>query len=104
RAGEVLGVSEDVVLSGDDVLEVQGMPEKPCRIDANCQQIRTRGDWKGRIKIAYCEFRSLGSSKKPALDLTASGRGNQIVIEHSEFHACGAIHLANEGNSATVFR
>src|SRR5205823_2873576 len=23
---------------------------------------------------------------------------------HSEFHACGAVHLANDGNSATIFR
>ena len=51
HAGQVVGVSEDIVLSGDDVLEVQGTAEKPCRLDANGQQIRTRADWQGRIKI-----------------------------------------------------
>src|SRR5262249_39759238 len=104
KAGQVLGIAEDLVLSGDDVLEVQGTAAKPCRIDGNGQQIRTRGDWRGRVKITYCEFRGLGSARKPALDLTAAGDGDQIVIEHSTFHACGAVHLANEGKSATVFR
>src|SRR5947208_17145721 len=82
KAGQIVGVSEDIVLSGDDVLEVQGTAEKPCRLDANNQQIRTLPDWKGRIKIQYCEFRSLGNAKKPALDITAAGDGDQIVIEH----------------------
>jgi hypothetical protein len=100
----VLAVSEDLVLSGDDVLEVNGTAEKPCRIDANCQQIRTAADWRGRIKVSHCEFRSLGTAKKPALDIAAHGSGDKIVIEHSSFHACGAIHLANHDESATVFR
>ncbi len=104
KPGEVLGVTGDIVLGGADVLEVQGTAEKPCRLDGNGQQIRTRGDWKGRIKIAYCQFRGLGSATKPALDVTAAGTGRQIVIEHSDFHACGAVHLGNEGTSASVFR
>ena len=104
KAGQVLGVSEDLVLTGDDVLDIQGTADKPCRLDGNGQQIRARGDWKGSVRIVYCEFRSLGSAKLPALDLSAAGDGDRIVIEHSSFHACGAVHLANEGTSATVFR
>src|SRR5438876_1163296 len=104
KAGEVLGVSEDLVLSGDDVLEINGTAEKPCRLDGNCQQVRTVGDWKGRIVARHCEFRGLGSAKTPALDVTAAGDGDQIVIEDSEFHACGAVRLTNNGTSATVFR
>ena len=104
KAGDVLGMSEHIVLSGDDVLEVQGTAEKRCRIDANCQQIKTTSDWTGQIKITFCDFRSLGSAKVAALDITARGDGAKIVIENCEFHACGAIHLANNDNSATVFR
>jgi hypothetical protein len=104
KAGQVMGMSEDLVLSGDDVLEVEGTPDKHCRIDANAQQIRTTADWKGQIRVRYCEFRSLGSAKTPALDITAHGAGDDIVIENSEFHACGAVHLSNEGESATIFR
>jgi hypothetical protein len=104
QPGQVLGISESIVLSGDDVLEVKGTAEKPCRIDANGQQIRTAANWKGRIKVSHCEFRGLGGSKLAALDLTASGKGDRIVIESSQFHACGAIHLRNEDESGTVFR
>ncbi len=104
KAGQVLGVSEDIVLSGDDVLEVHGTAEKPCRLDANTQQIRSAPDWRGHVKVAHCEFRSLGSAKKPALDLTAAGDGDRIIVEHSNFLACGAVHLTNEGNSGTIFR
>src|SRR5215471_14266622 len=104
RAGQIVGISEDIVLSGDDVLEVLGTADQPCRLDANNQQIRTSGEWRGRIDIRHCELRGLGTASKPALDVAAAGDGNQIVIEHSSFHSCGAVHVKNEGNSATVFR
>jgi hypothetical protein len=104
KSGEIVGISEDLVLSGDEVLEVNGTAEKHCRLDGNCQQIKTTADWRGHIKISYCEFRGLGSAKTPALDLTANGDGDKILIENSEFHACGAVHLTNNDTSATVFR
>jgi hypothetical protein len=104
KPGEIVGISEDLVLTGDDVLEVGGTAEKHCRLDGNCQQIKTTADWRGHIKISYCECRGLGSAKTPALDLTANGEGDKIVIENSEFHACGAVHLTNNDSSATVFR
>src|SRR4029078_9461050 len=94
-AAQVLGISEDLVLAGDDVLEVNGTAQKPCRIDANCQQIRTTPDWRARIKGTHCECRGVGTAKTPALDITAHGSGDRIVIENSEFHACGAVHLSN---------
>jgi hypothetical protein len=104
KAGQVLGVAEDIVLSGDDVLVVEGVADKPCRLDGNGGQIRSLPDWTGWVKIKHCEFRGLGTAKKPALDLAATAAGDRIVIEHCEFHACGSIHLANEGSSAAVFR
>lgn len=102
--GQVLGIGEDLVLSGDDVLEVNGTAEKPCRIDGDCRQIRATPDWRGRIKVNYCQFRGLGSAKLPAIDVTARGKGDRIIIENSEFHACGAVHLGNQEESGTVFR
>ena len=78
-AGQVIGISEDLVLSGDDVLEVNGTPEKPCRLDGNGQQIRTAPDWRGHIKVSYCQFRGLGTAKLPALtpiDHLGDLRGN----------------------------
>jgi hypothetical protein len=103
KPGEIWGMAEDFVLSGEDVLEVHGTPEKLCRIDANGGSIRTAKDFKGKVILEYCEVRSLGTAKTPALDLTASGDGEQITVDHCDFHACGSIYLTNEGNSATVF-
>ena len=102
--GQAVGMSEDIVLSGDDVLEVNGTAERPCRLDANNQQIKTKGDWTGRIVIRHCEFRSLGTAKVPCIDVVAKGDGDAIVIENSMFHSCGAVHIANQGKSGTVFR
>ncbi len=104
RAGENLAIGEEYVLTGEDVLEIHGTPDKRCRIDANAQAIRTTGKWTGRIKLTHCDIRGLGSAGKPAFDVTAGGDGAQIVIEHCDFHACGAIHLTNSGQSATLFR
>lgn len=104
QAGQIVGISEDIVLSGDDVFEVLGTAERPCRLDANGQQIRTSGEWRGHVKIQHCELRAFGSAKLPAIDLTAAGSGEQIVIEHTAFLSSGAIHIVNEGQSATVFR
>ena len=103
RAGQIVGISEDIVLSGDDVFEVLGTAERPCRLDANGQQIRTSGDWQGRVQIQHCELRAFGSAARPAIDLTSAGSGEQIVIEHTAFFSSGAIHLNNAGESATVF-
>ena len=104
QPGERLAISEDFILSGDDVLEINGTAEKPCRIDGNGNGFKTAGKWTGRIKVTHCEIRGLGSAAKPAFDITATGEGDKIAIEHCAFHASGAIHVANTEKSATVFR
>jgi len=104
KAGQIVGISEDIVLSGEDVFEVLGTAERPCRLDANGQQIRTSGDWRGHVKLQHCELRAFGSATRPAIDLTAAGSGEQVVIEHTALLSSGAIHINNAGESATVFR
>ena len=104
KPGERTGIAEDFVLSGDDVLEINGTAEKPCRIDGNSNVFKTSGKWTGRIKITHCEIRGFGSATKPVFDITAAGEGDKVVIENCDFHACGAIHIANTEKSATVFR
>jgi hypothetical protein len=104
KAGEVLGISADIVLSGDDDFIVDGTAERPCRLDANGQQLRSTPDWTGRLVVRHGELRGLGSASLPALELSAAGSGDQFVIENSLFHACGAVHIANHGTSGTVFR
>jgi hypothetical protein len=104
KPGERLAISEEFVLSGDDVLEINGTAEKPCRMDGNGQTIKTSGKWTGRIKITHCEIRGMGSSTRPVFDITTTGEGDKFIIENCDFHACGAIHIANTENSGSVFR
>ena len=104
KPGEVWGVGEDFVLSGDDVLDAQGTAERPCQIAGNGDTIKTAAGWRGRVVLRHCEIRGMGGARKPALDLTASGEGDQIVIEHCDFLASGAVHLNNQQKSATMFR
>src|SRR4051812_35132678 len=77
-AGQTVGIGEEIVLAGDDVLEVNGTADKPCRLDANTQQIRSAPGWRGHVKIRHCELRSFGSAKKSAIDLVADGDGDRI--------------------------
>jgi hypothetical protein len=103
-AGETLTLKEDLVLSGDDVLEVQGTAAKRCTVVGNGHTIRTAGKWTGRVRILHCDCRGLGTATKPGLDLVAAGEGEQIVVGHAVFDACGPVRLNNAGNSATAFR
>jgi hypothetical protein len=104
NAGQIVGIGEDIVLAGDDVLEVNGTADKPCRLDADTRQIRSVPGWRGHVKIRHCDLRGFGSTKLPAIDLTAIGDGDRIIFEDCRFLACGAVHLANDGNSGTIFR
>lgn len=103
KAGQNLAIGEEFTLSGEDVLEVIGTPEQRCRIDANGQTIKTSNDWTGTIKIVHSDIRGLGKPNRLAFDVKTRDSGDRIVIEHCDFHACGAIHVSNEGQSATVF-
>jgi hypothetical protein len=102
-AGETLTLTDDLLLSGEDVLRVDGTAQKRCTIAAAGQQIRTSGKWTGRVKISHCDIRGLGTASKAALELSAAGEG-KIVIEHCTFDASGPVHLANLDNSAAEFR
>ncbi|HUW57278.1 MAG TPA: hypothetical protein VMZ92_11645, partial [Planctomycetota bacterium] len=57
KAGETLTLAEDLVLSGDDVLDVAGTEAAPCTIVGNGHAIRTNGDWTGRLSLVRCTLR-----------------------------------------------
>jgi hypothetical protein len=113
--GQTLSLTEDVVLTGADVLEVNGTPERGCTLAGNGHTIRTRGEWTGAVRLRHCLVRGLGAEARltadgrriarefPALDLTATGRAC-VVIEHCDFDACAAVHVRNDGDSTTAFR
>jgi hypothetical protein len=114
-AGETLQLQEDLVLAGDDVLEIKGTADRPCTLIGNQHRIRSDAKWTGSLKIAHCTIQKLGEPAKragngqitgpgaAAFDLKATGKGG-IVIEHCTFDACAAIHLQNDDVSTASFR
>lgn len=103
-AGETLTLQEDLVLTADDSLEIQGTAEKRCKLMGDGHRIRTSSKWTGHVKIQHCDCKSVGTAAKSALELAATGTGEKIVIEQVVFDACGPIHLGNAEQSATIFR
>jgi hypothetical protein len=113
--GETLELKEDFVLTGDDVLEINGTAEKRCTLVGNDFCIRSEGNWTGSIKLRHCDVKGLGAAVKftedksriqsefPALRLVVGGKGS-LVVEDCVFDASGAVHLQNDGESTTVFR
>lgn len=115
EAGQTHTLHEDVLLNGDDMLEVRGTPEKPCVLAGNRHRIRSGNKWTGSLKITHCTLRDLGGLPRrtadnlvkgpgdPAFELKAAGKGS-IVIEHCTFDACSAVHLHTDEASTVSFR
>ncbi len=115
EAGKTHTLQEDVILNGDDVLEVRGTAEKPSILVGNRHRIRSGDKWTGSLKITHCTIRDLGGLPRrtadervqgpgdPAFDLKVAGKGG-IVIEHCTLDACSALHLRTDGDSTASFR
>jgi hypothetical protein len=113
--GQTLNLKEDLVLTGDAVLDVRGTPEMRCTIAGNNHQIRSDGKWTGSVKIRHCTLQKLGGQPRltddgqrlarefPALDLKIAGAGS-IVIEHCSFDESSSVHVQTDGKSTAVFR
>jgi hypothetical protein len=114
-AGQTLSLKDDLILTGDDSLDIQGTPDRRCKLEGNGYRIVSKGAWTGSVRIRHCDVFQLGAAAQlaadgskivaefPALDLTIAGQGS-LVVEHSVFDACAAIHVRNDGESTTTFR
>jgi ferric-dicitrate binding protein FerR (iron transport regulator) len=109
KAGETLALTEDLVLAGDDSLDVQGTASSRCAIEGNRHRIRTSGAWTGRLRISSCDLRELGplatftkegrpAGPSHAIDLAASGDA-EILIEACVFAASSSVQLKLDGRS-----
>jgi hypothetical protein len=115
EAGKTHMLKEDLVLDGDDVLEMRGTAEKPCTLAGNRHAIRSGPKWTGSLKITHTTIRDLGGLPKRAanglisgpgalaIDLKVAGEG-AVSIENSTLDACSAIHLHTDGASTARFR
>src|SRR5262249_55747825 len=64
EAGKTHTLTADLVLNGDDVLDIRGTPEKPCVLVGNRHRIRSGPKWTGSIRITHCTIRDLGGLPK----------------------------------------
>jgi hypothetical protein len=115
EAGETLALKEDLVLNGEDSLEIKGTPTRRCTLLGNGHRIRSTARWTGSVRIRHCDIRRVGApavltddgtriaTEFPALDLTISGKG-ALVVENCVFDESAAVHVRNEGESTTTFR
>jgi len=113
KAGETLTLTEDLVLSGDDTLDIQGSADKRCTLAGNHHRIRSSGAWSGRLKISHCDLRDVGdrvifgadgrlASQAHAVDLSAS-KSAEVTIDHSTFVASSTVRLHLDGQSSARF-
>jgi hypothetical protein len=115
EAGQTYTLTEDLVLTGHDVLEVRGTAEKRCTLVGNEQRIRSADKWTGTVKITHCTLQKFGAAPRlsddgqriaaefHALDLKVAGTGS-IVIEHCTFEECSSVQVQNDDDSTTLFR
>lgn len=115
EAGKTHTLSEDLVLNGDDALEIRGTPEKPCILVGDRHSIRTGAKWTGSIKIAHCTIRELGGLPKRTADGLVKGPGEfafvlkvmgkgAVAIEECTFDACSAVRLKTDDAATANFR
>ncbi|MBM4040786.1 MAG: hypothetical protein FJ290_19960 [Planctomycetes bacterium] len=83
-AGETLSLDGDLVLLGNDVLEINGTAGEPCTLVGNGHQAKTKGNWTGHVKATHCTFRQLGKTLRKdagfALnDIPRGGEADQQV-------------------------
>lgn len=114
-AGQTHTLAEDLVLGGDDALEIQGTADKPCILLGNRHRVRSQPKWTGSVKITHCTIRDLGGvprrgpdglikgSGEPAFDLAVGGRG-AFHLEHCTLDGCAAVQLRTDDAATVSFR
>jgi hypothetical protein len=93
-----LTLTQDLVLSGTDVLDAEGSAGAPCTIEGNGHSITAVAGWQGNLIIRFCTLHGLGVglvfpdagvtavADLPAIALQASGSA-QILLEGNTFDA-----------------
>jgi hypothetical protein len=115
EAGRTHTLTADLVLNGDDVLDIRGTPEKPCVLAGNRHRIRSGPKWTGALRITHAQIRDLGGLPKRAADGRVAGPGaaaielkvagqGRVTIEHCTLDACAAIQLQSDDASTASFR
>ena len=103
-AGATLTLTEDLILTGTDMLEVNGTLAQRCTITAiNGARIVSDSAWTGGARIRHCDFKNVGTANSEALKLRATGT-NALAIAHCTFDACGQVRLSTANAGTFDFR
>ncbi|MCS6914730.1 MAG: right-handed parallel beta-helix repeat-containing protein [Myxococcales bacterium] len=95
---------EDIVLSGQDSLTLEGTAEAPLLVVGGGRRIRSAPGWRGRLVLRHCDVQGLGSPTLPAIEVSVAGAG-AVVIDHVRFDACGLVQVGlSEAASVSVQR
>jgi hypothetical protein len=115
EAGQTHILKDDLVLDGEDTLQIRGTAEQPCILIGNRHRIYSGPKWTGSLAITHTTIRDLGGVPRrtpdrlvagpgaAALDLKIAGKGI-VKIEHCTLDACAAIQLQSDGSSRASFR
>jgi hypothetical protein len=98
-AAPTRSLDADLVLTGDDTLELGG---GPCVIAGNGHSIRAVEPWHGNLWLHDCHLVGLGGVDKPAIEL-AMDEGAWTKIERCIFDDSGRVQLYNGFDSTSLF-
>src|SRR5262245_25068149 len=107
--GETLTLEEDLYLTGDDFLIINGAEDNPSMLDGGSYTIYTDGTWTGGIYIQYCRIQDLGTLSTedgpgaPAFQLTVYGNG-EVIIANSTFDGCNQFLVTTKDDSSVTLR
>jgi hypothetical protein len=101
---QTLTLTQDLVLSGSQSLQMTGsnVPSGRVRINGNGFRIRTSGTWTGHLTLRYADIVGLGKLNDGllAMDLTTIA---PLTVENCNFDACGKLALTLDGtNTASI--
>jgi hypothetical protein len=122
-AGTTLSLDGDLLLSDDDVLEINGTAEKPCTLVGNGHQLKTKGKWTGHVRATHCAFKQLGKPQRvikvpnpgnwpsfkiedpdvPAIAMTGEGEA-KWAFDNCVFDQCSFLVFTAHGQSTLDFR
>ncbi len=97
---QVLNLTQDLVLSGSQSLQIVGSPAPSgrVRINGNGFRIRSSGNWAGQFTLRYADVVGLGrfNDGLTAVDVTTTA---SLALENCNIDGCGPLSFSFEGTA-----
>lgn len=102
-AGQLLELSDDIVIAGSADWRIEGQPGARCIIRGNGHSIRSSvTPWTGHFSIRSCDITGLGTADTPGVNLIMHDSASAI-IDDSTFDASGQVYFLNYDDSTVDF-